>query len=375
MAEYSKLARGTFTTAASPVVQVVPLPFQPTAIHLLNITAFQSPAQFAVTQAWWDVAMGQGTAIIEYQESGSAPWIVAADAVTTGGISTYSAGLALQLGAQLQISGITKANPAEVTTASPHGLSTGQVVILEGLYQSATTGMPQISNIPFVITVTGATTFTIPFNTNQSNYTALSGSPTGAYVRQVTNPSLYLPGDNYISSITLSGTNVVVNTTSNHNFVVGQEIAFRIPIAFGSFQLNSLPNSTIPGSPIYYYVSVVNSNTQFTCTALSAGVTAFNSNPTVASVRGLTWPQVLAVGDVNSGGTPYSGGALYPPPSFPTSSGGVPTINGPAISGAFVNNTSQGFVVGLGVGAVQSSALLLTASSTYVWYATYFDIG
>lgn len=374
MTEYSRMMHGTFTTAASPVVQVINLPFQPTKVYLRNLTAYDSPAQNAVTQAWWDsLADAQGTAEMEYIESASSPWIVAVDSVTTGGISTFSNGLALQLGAQLQIASITKANPAVVTTGSAHGLSTGQVVILEGLYQSATTGMPQISNIPFVITVTGSTTFTIPFNTNQSNYTALSASPTGAYVRQVSAPNLYLPGVDYISSITLSGTNVVVNTTSNHNYVVGQEIAFRIPSGFGSTQLNSLPNNSIPGSPIYYYVSIVNSNTQFTCTALSAGVTAFNSNPTVASVPGLTWAQVVAVGDVNSGGTAFSGGSLYPSPSFPTSSGGVATINGPAISGAFVNNTAQGFVIGLGVGVVDASANLLTASSKYMWEAYRYD--
>lgn len=375
MAEYSRLARGSFTTAATPVVQIVPLPFQPTRVHLRNLTAYSAPAQFAVTQAWWDVAQAQGTASLEYISAAAAPWNVAVDSVATGGISTYSAGLALQLGPQLQIASISKANPAVVTTASANGLSTGQVVILEGLYESSTTGMPQLSNIPFVITVTSPTTFTIPFNTNQSNYTALSASPTGAYVRQVTNPALYVPGDVFISSLTLSGTYVVVNTTSNHNYVVGQEIAFRIPSLFASTQLNSLPNNTIPGSPIYYYVSAVTSNTQFTCTALSAGVTALNTNQTVASVPGLSWPQVVAVGDVNTGGTPYSGGSLYPSPSFPTFSGGVPTINGPAISGAFVNNTSQGFVVGLGIGVVQPLALLLTPSSTYVYDAWYFDIG
>lgn len=375
MAEYSRLARGSFTTAATPVVQVINLPFQPTRIHLQNVTSYTTSAQNAVTQAWWDVSMAQGTAIMQYIESASSPFIIAADSVTSGGISTFSNGLALQLGAQLQIASISKASSAVVTTASAHGLSSGQVVILEGLYQSSTTGMPQISNLPFVITVTGSTTFTIPFNTNQSNFTALSGSPTGAYVRQILAPNLYLPGDDFISSLTLSGTNVVVNTTANHNYVVGQEIAFRIPSAFGSTQLNSLPNNTIPGSPIYYYVTAVTSNTQFTCTALSAGVTALNTNQPVANVPGLNWPQVVAVGDVNSGGTSYSGGALYPSPSFPTFSGGVSTINGPAISGAFVNNTSQGFVIGLGVGVNDTSAALLTASSLYFWDAEFFDFG
>jgi hypothetical protein len=179
---------------------------------------------------------------------------------------------------------------------------------------------------------------------------------------------------NFISAISLSSTNVSVTCTNNHNFVVGQEIAFRIPSVYGSTQLNSLPNTSIPGSPVYYYVSSVTSNTAFVCTALSAGVTAFNSNQTIASVPGLQFPQVLAVGDVNTGGTAYSGGALYPSPSFPTSSGGAATINGPAISGSFVNNTSQGFTVGLGVGNVQSSALLLTASSLYIYTAFLYDL-
>lgn len=374
MAEYSKLASGTFTTAATPVAQIVRLPFQPQRVRLRNVTAYTTPAQNAVTMAEWSINQAQGTANVEYISAASSPWLTAVDTVAANGISTFSAGLLLQFGPQLQIASTTKAS-STVTTAAPHGLSTGDIVILEGLFQSATTGMPQVSLMPFVITVTGATTFTINWNLNQSNFTALSASPAGAYVRKVLYPFLYEPGVNYISAITLSGANVVVTTTNNHNFVVGQQIAFRIPASYGSTQLNALPNNTVPGSPVYYYVSAVGSNTQFTCTALSAGVTAFNSNQPVSSVPGLQLPQVVAVGDVNSGGVPYSGGSLYPSPVFPTFSGGASTINGPAISGAFVNNTSQGFIVGLGVGVVNASALLLTASSVYDWEAIYYDYG
>lgn len=373
MAEYSRLASGTFTTAATPVTQVVNLPFQPQRVKLVNVTAFTAPAQYAVTEAQWDVNMAQGTAVMEYIESAGAPWIEAVDSVATNGISTFSAGLMLQYGPQLQIDSTTLAS-STITTASPHGLSTGDVVILEGMYQSATTGSPQISLMPFVITVTSPTAFTINWNMNQSNFTALSGSPAGAFVRKVLYPFLYEPGVAYISAIT-TGATTTITTTDNHNFVVGQEIGFRIPAPYGTTQLNELPNSIIPGSPVYYYVTAINSNTQFVCNAVSTGFTAFNSNQTVASVPGLQLPQVVAVGDINSGGVAYSGGALYPSPVFPTFSGGVPTINGPAISGAFVNNTSQGFIVGLGVGAVQSSALLLTASSVYLWEALYYDFG
>lgn len=373
MAEYSKLASGTFTTAASPVTQFVNLPFQPQRVRLRNVTAYTTPAQFAVTYAEWDANMAQGTAIMEYLSAASAPWLVAADSVATLGINTFAGGTLLQYGAQLQVASTTKATNT-ITTASAHGLSTGNVVILEGMFQSATTGFQQLSLMPFVITVTSPTAFTINWNTNQSNFTALSGSPTGAFVRQVLYPFLYEPGVAYISAIT-TGATTTVTTTAPHNFVVGQEIAFHIPSVYGTTQLNSLPNNSIPGSPVYYYVTSVTSNTQFVCNANSTAATAFNSNqPVLNGIAGLQLPKVVAVGDVNSGGVAYSGGNLYPSPVIPTFTG-TPTINGPAISGAFINNTSQGFSVGLGVGAVQSSALLLTASSTYIWEATYFDYG
>lgn len=51
------------------------------------------------------------------------------------------------------------ANPSQITTATPHGYSNGQTVRIEGHVGST----PSINN-DYVITVTGATTFTIPVN-------------------------------------------------------------------------------------------------------------------------------------------------------------------------------------------------------------------
>jgi hypothetical protein len=369
MTEYSRMAKGHFTSTGA--AKMINLPFQPDAVELYNYTASATPANHGIPFAYWDADMGQGFAIVDLF---NATPVGTTGVVTSNGISSFSAGLALQYGPQLQISGITKANPAVVTTASPHGLSTGQVVILEGLFQSATTGMPQISLMPFVVTVTGATTFTIAWNTNQSNYTALSASPTGAFVRQVLYPMLYEPGVAFISAIT-TGTTTTVTTTDPHDFVVGQEIGFRIPAAYGTTQLNELPNNTIPGSPVYYYVTAINSNTQFVCNANSTGFTAFATNQTVAQMVGQSLPQVVAVGDVNSGGVAYSGGALYPSPAFPTFSGGVPTINGPAIAGAFVNNTSQGFIIGAGAAASDASSVLVGANADVIyWRAMLHDM-
>ena len=369
MAEYSRIASGTFTTAASPIQQVINLPFQPQRVTLTNQTTFGTPAQYSLVRAFWSSLVATPVTCMEYLSAASAPWLVAVDQSATTGIATFSAGLSLQFGPQIAISGITKASPAVVTTATAHGYATGDVVLFQGLYQSSTTGMPQICAIPFVVTVTGATTFTVIWNTNQSNFTAISGSPTGAYVMKVLYPFLYAPGQSWISAIT-TGTTTTVTTTLPHNFVVGQEIGFSIPTAYGTSQLNTLPNAIIPGNPKYYTVTSVTSSTIFVCNANSTAATAFNSNQTVASVPTSQPAEVFAIGTYNTGALQYSGGKLYPSPVI----NGASTINGPAILGSFVANTRQGFLVNPAVGTVQSSATLLTASSVYTWTAEYFDM-
>lgn len=351
MAEYSRLARGSITSTGA--MMMVNLPFQPQVVELYNYTAAATPTNGEYPFAYWDVDMGQGYA--QTQVFNATP-VLTTSVLSSGGISTFDAGLSLQYGAQIAISGITKASAAVVTTGSAHGYSSGDVVVFEGLYQSSTTGMPQICGIPFVITVTGATTFTIPWNTNQSSYTALSGSPAGAYVKKVLYPFLYSPGVSVITAVS-TGSTTTVTTTAPHNLVVGQEVAFRIPSQYGIVELNSLPNTSLPGSPIYGYVTAVGSSTQVTVNINSTGYTAYANNVAVANVPGLSFPQMVAVGDVNTGGVAYSGGNLYPSPVV----NGASTINGPAISGSFVNNSRQGFIIGATLAGTASDALYYKA--------------
>jgi hypothetical protein len=372
MAEYSRLARGKFTSTGG--AQIVNLPFQPDRVRLLNYTVANSAATSQnVAAAEWDAYMGQGFAVI--QGYNATPALIY-DTVTTNGISTFSAGQLLQFGPTLTVTVITKANPAQVTTSTPHGLTSGDVVILEGLFETTTTGMPQINGIPFTVTVVDATNFTIPWNTNQSNYTAISGAATGTpRVKQVLYPYLYFPGTSFISNIT-TGTTTTIDTTDAHNFVVGQEVAFRIPSQWGTVQLNSLPNTLTPGSPVYGYVIAVTDYNTVIVNIDSSAFTAFTSNPTVASVPGLSYPQIVAVGDVNTGGVQISSGSvLYPPPyAVPIGTTRVNTINGPAIQGAYVNNTSQGFVVGIGAGTVLTTSVLVgTDGDLIIWEAFLHD--
>jgi hypothetical protein len=373
MAEYSKIARGSFTSTGA--AQVINLPFKPQYVQFTNYTnAFTAPAASQVVSAEWYSSMGQGFAVQNVYDA--TPDLVM-DAVITNGISTFEAGQLLQYGSTLTVTDITKASPASVTTSAPHGYASGDVVILEGLFQTTTTGMPQINGLPFTVTVTGATTFTIPWNTNQSNYTVISGAATGTpRVKKVLYPYLYFPGQSFISAVTL-GTTTTIDTTNAHNFVVGQEVAFRIPSQWGTVQLNSLPNTTTPGSPIYAYVIAVTDYNTIVVNFDSSAYTAFNSNQTVASVPGLSYPQIVAVGDVNTGGVQVSANsALYPPPYFvPIGTTRVNTINGPAIQGAYVNNTSMGFVIGAGAGVnVTGSKLVGDEGDVIHWLAVYPDM-
>lgn len=367
MTEYSRMAHGSFTSTGA--AKMINLPFQPDYVEFINYTAAATPAQNGVPFAFWDSNMGQGKAIIE---AFNATPVLTTDSVESNGISTFSAGLALQFGASQSVGGITKADPA-IVTVTGHGYSSGDVVIFQNLYQTSTTGMPQIDGIPFTITVIDANSFSIPWNTNQSNYTAITGAATGGpTVKKVLYPFLYAPGSCVISAIT-TGSTTTIDTSCAHNFVVGQEVAFRIPSSWGTTQLNSLPNTSIPGSPIYGYVVSVTDYNTFVVNINSSSYTAFNSNQTVASVPGLSWPQVVAVGDVNSGGVQISSGsALYPPPFIrPIGSTTVNSINGPAIQGAFFNNTSQGFIIGAGAGADLTSAVLVGADGNVIYWKAY----
>jgi len=368
MTEYSRMAKGRFVSTGG--IKVINLPFQPDSVEFWNFSAAGTPAQNGVPYAYWDSLMGQGTASAQYF---NATPVLSTGNVTSGGISTFSAGQLLQFGPTLVVSDITKASPASVTTTTAHNLVSGDVVILEGLFETSTTGMPQIAGIPFTVTVTSTTAFTIPWNTNQSNYTVISGAATGTpRVKKVLYPAIYFPGTTVISNITLGAT-TTVDTASAHNFRVGQEVAFRIPQQYSTVELNSLPNNLTPGAPAYGYVIAVTDYNTVVVNIDSSSYTAFTNNVSVDNSVGLSFPQIVAVGDVNTGGTQISANSvLYPPPqSNPIGTVDVNTINGPAIRGAFVNNTSQGFIIGNGSLTGLASTVLVGANTNVIYWRAY----
>ena len=401
MTEYSRLAKGSFTAASGQTQAVINLPFVPDYVEVWNLTNIGAAASAGnVLRAYWDnnlpltTPSGKSASNTMVEVYNSTPAVifdtiytngVTGGTVPAGGISTFQGGLALQYGPTFTITGITAANPAVVTTSAAHNYVVGDTVIMQGIALATTNNMQLLNAIPFTISAVTSTTFTIKWDASGGQY-ANSGFTSASLVKKVLYPFLYLPEDNFISFVT-RGNTTTVTTTMYHNFEIGQEIAFRIPNttfwglnnsgSSNSF-LNSLPNNLTPGSPVYGYVISITDNWTFVCSNNSSALSAYTDNSvmTNATLSGLQYPQVLAVGDVNTGGNLISAGSpLYPSPQFPTSTNRVPTINGPAIRGAFVNNTSQGFIIGNGTPQQQAgTGTIVTSLSVVLWHAYLHDL-
>lgn len=328
--EYSKLAMGQVVGVTSGIIPVV-LPFIPNVVELNNFTASTTPANTGVVRTYWTSDMAQASAI---QYVFNATPVLTTQTTTTGGISTFSAGTP-QLQAAKTGTGISQATPA-VVTITGHGYSTGDVVLL-----TKTTGMLQVAGQYYVITRTGANTFTIDIDSS-----GFAAAATNVVGQKVVAPYLYFPGDNVITAIS-TGATTTVTTATNHNYVVGQQIGFSIPSAWGT--TSALSRGLGLYTPQYFFVSSVGSATQFTFAFNSTGLTfAYPTSATAAA--GLTFPQVVAIGDNNTGALPA--GVSFPPPT---------TINGPTIAGAFQANTRQGFIIGNTSSGTTSDVILWTA--------------
>ena len=108
--------------------------------------------------------------------------------------------------------------------------------------------------------------------------------PTPIYNNPPIEPQFYQPSQFFISAITL-GQTTTVTTTVNNNYVIGQEVRLIIPFSFGCRQLNGLSAIVIS----------IPSPNQVELNIDSRGGDQFKSSTAT------TQPQIIAIGDVNSG--------------------------------------------------------------------------
>lgn len=108
--------------------------------------------------------------------------------------------------------------------------------------------------------------------------------PVPPYSNPPINPQYYEPSRFVISAITL-GFTTLVTTSINHNYVVGQSVRLLIPFGYGAYQLNEVPGNVL---------SIPNPNQV---------VLDINSNGSDVFLPGSLKqnPQIVAIGDINSG--------------------------------------------------------------------------
>jgi Ubiquitin-activating enzyme E1 FCCH domain len=345
MTEYNKFAEGYFTSTAA-TAQLINLPFIPNTFEIWNKTQWGSDN--ATPQIEYAIGFAEdpaGTAYVTENVTSSAA--LENVLLTSGGFSFISAGTYMY-GPTLTISSVSKANPAVVTTSTNHNLSTGNVVWIYG-----TTGMLQIAGAAYTVTVTAPTTFTIDVNS-----TGFAAVASAGFCKQLLYSDLYVPQGSIITAIS-TGTTTTITTAINHKFVVGQEVFFVVPpvqgsaTAWGTVQLDSAGVLQQTGIPQQAYVTSIPNPNQIVVNVNSTGFTAFAFPTSAQASLGMTFAQVFAIGDQNSGTT----NAVTPLPLVP------PAIT---IPGAFYANTHQGVLIG--------ASLLLNTSDVIRWRATYPDL-
>lgn len=133
--------------------------------------------------------------------------------------------------------------------------------------------------------------------------------PIPAYSNPPIEPQFYQPSRYVITAISMGSTTTVTTSVAN-NYVVGQVVRLLIPQLYGASQITGQQG----------YVISLPSSTQVEVSINSTNYNAFISSPT-PSKTDLDVPQIIAIGDINSG--------------IVNSSGRNPT--GTFIPGSFIN--------------------------------------
>lgn len=101
----------------------------------------------------------------------------------------------------------------------------------------------------------------------------------------------YKPSRFVISNVTL-GSTTIITTSVDHNYVIGQEVKLLIPSNFGCYELNEQSG----------FVLSIPSSTQ-----VEININSINDNAFISATATVSSPQILAIGDINSGPTNSQG--------------------------------------------------------------------
>lgn len=325
MGQYSRQMQGRFTSTAA-TAHFIDLPVIP------NLFEFWNVSQWGATSATPNEKFQYAIAFSE--EANDRAYVIknlngvattANYTLSTGGISFIDASTPMY-GAVKTITGITNAAPMVVTSAA-HGYAVGDTVLIYG-----TTAALQVAGMAYTIQAVTTNTFTL------DNAVAPGSAATAGFCKQILYPDLYVPFSCPIAGITV-GDPTVFTTSVNHNFVVGGQVRVIIPSGWGTTQINDQTG----------YVTAVTATT-VTVDIDSTGATAFAYPSSATAALGITYPQIIPVGDANTG---YQASGNNPPSPI-------------TIPGAFYANTRIGVLI--------SGNLLPDGDNGIRWRAEFPDL-
>lgn len=282
---------GTFTSDGNPLQISIPSGYSD--FRMINITDIGSTAaNNNVMRAEGTSSMAAGSAYYSPKTSGAAtldPEVT----TTTGGFTFMADSSLLLIGPAVATSGtdINRANPAVVSTGTTTNLVAGSTVVR--LIHNV--GMLQISGMDFTIgTVSAGASFQLKYLDN----TGFAADSTSGFYRIVNATDRFYPKSRYITAIT-QASSAVITLSVAHGYTVGQEVRINVPSAFGMTEINGLLG-------VITAVTTGSTNT-ITVNIDSTGFTAFAFPTSAVAAAGVTFAQVVPVGEaaINSVSQPY----------------------------------------------------------------------
>ncbi len=237
---FSIITGGSFTSAGIGVK--VPMPSTPDYLVATNITQLPlAPATAVVIRSeWFGPKFGVGATAanngVRWKKTNSTNALnidTFGTATASNGFTFVTTNPVVEPQAANAITAITAANPAVVTQTNTY--SNGDI-----LYLYSTTGMLQISGMPFQISSASGSAYTLlGLPATASN--GFAAAATAGFTRRVSKFNAVEPEYMFITNIS-KATQAVVSTSVDpaDHYAVGQLIHFSVPGSFGMTDINGL---------------------------------------------------------------------------------------------------------------------------------------
>ena len=233
MADNTIIQQGSFVSTGAAVT--IPLRSSVDWMHTWNYTQMGAGAATA-TEFLWQRGMPTGGGLYYFHAAGNA--ILSSGIVAAPAGFTYVDSSVSSLGVPVAVTNVTAALPPLVLTGNTQGMVTndGHVIRLYNIV-----GGQQFGGIDYSIgAVVNNTSIALayssqPIAATTGFYRIIASSPTAG---------LFYPRRR-VATIITQAAQAVVTTSVQHGFVVGEEVRFKIPAAYGMIELDGLTGTIV----------------------------------------------------------------------------------------------------------------------------------